>query len=93
MLGARFGRTLGYGLVRNRATPFARSVRYYDAKDEYEVKGFRKFIGPFWVITTRPFLKIYGTATFFFLLYYYPLDKYLLGVREIKAELDAKVRK
>ncbi|CDR95648.1 hypothetical protein, conserved [Babesia bigemina] len=73
---------------RNRACHQA--VRHY-TKHECEGRGFRRFLGPFWVLTTPVFLHSYAVVGTFFLIFLYPLDSALFNVRRVKAELDSKV--
>ncbi|KAK1940357.1 hypothetical protein X943_003167 [Babesia divergens] len=90
-------RSLGSARSFFRASPvfcpnglFNKSVRHY-TKHEYEGKGFRRLLGPFWVLTTPSFLQSYAVITTFFLIFLYPLDSKLYNVRSLKADLDSKV--
>nr|PVC53171.1 hypothetical protein MACL_00000233 [Theileria orientalis] len=79
---SRYWKTSSYRLTQH--------ANHY-TKSKYEGTGFRKFLGPFWVYATPGFLHNYALITGFFVLLYYPLDPFLLKVRKLKAEMDAKV--
>ncbi|KAK2197424.1 hypothetical protein BdWA1_000424 [Babesia duncani] len=101
-ISKRYSR-LGNCALTKSSSPFSMNQRHY-TKHVYESRGIRRFLGPFWVFTTPPFLLSWSIVASTFLLLLYPLDGKLFNVRKLvclvlfalyiasqKAELDAKV--